>query len=61
MSNSSVIDFSTKFACFKDYILFFKIIGIGKVSNGIIYPILMIFIIKSLAKKAFFSKIMIFF
>jgi hypothetical protein len=26
------------FACFKDYILFFKIIGLGKVSNGILYP-----------------------
>jgi hypothetical protein len=30
LSNSSVIDFSIKFACFKDDILFFKIISVGK-------------------------------
>ena len=55
LSNSSVIEFSTKFACFKDDILFFKIIGVGKVSNGILYPKLMTFIIKSLAKRTFFQ------
>jgi hypothetical protein len=51
-----VIDFSTKCACFKDDILFFKIIGVGKVSNGILYPKLMTFILKSLAKRTFFPK-----
>jgi hypothetical protein len=40
---------------FIDNILFFKIIGVGKGSNGILYPKLMTFIIKSLAKRTFFQ------